>query len=150
MELLAGPSYDHGTGGGYIVGQQAQFGVIEQVVGLGEESGHDLLDVTLAQEPQGIAPMDVDRVALEPAHQPALRALLAQPAEQGIEGVVDSILAPVADQDGGAVLIVDEAEAFGCRAEVDGEGPAVDRQFLGNLLPVQVAGIVEPLEIGSE
>jgi len=89
-------------------------------------------------------------LALQLAHQPPLGPILAQLAQERVEGAGFDAGRVIANDDGDRVFIRDEPEADGGGAEIDRERAAIDVQQLADAVPVQIAGGMELLEIAGE
>src|SRR4030065_1995697 len=99
--------------------------------------------------------MEVDGVALELAHEPALRVFLAQGGAPFVDPVILPVRASVENDDGRVVLIRNEFEFLGSGTEVNGQLAAIQlvmrhEQVIANTLFVELASAKQALKVGSE
>ena len=105
-------------------------------------------DVAAVEQAPQIVGVDADPIALQLAQQPALQAFRLQLGEKDVDFVV-VLGAAIADEDGGAILFINEAEFFGSRPEIDLTLPGNPQQ-IDDAMPVELGIAVEALEVAGE
>ncbi len=98
---------------------QAKLGVVEKIVRLHIEAWHGEAQVALSQQAFGLLLRHVDGVALQRTHQPALRAIVLERAEEHVHPFIVAVGAAIQDDDR-SLVVGDQSEVVGGFSEVDG------------------------------